>query len=277
MDGKKPTSHPMVSGADGVGTTRSPPVRMQRLRAALSTSLFLTLCLIYYTSPTQFSFAASHTNRPPHAASILARCSQLHALPGPPPNFHERTHSDRLEPGTRPVLIRNGVLWTGADNGTEILRGRDILLDGGIIQSIGHLGHLVEDAEALAGLEVVDAQGKWVTPGIIDVHSHMGSSSAPALEGAMDDNSLKGNTQPWLRIIDAVNTHDASYELTAAGGVTTALILPGSADAIGGQAIVIKLRPTSERSTSAMVLEPPYNINTSFPDPNLPFRWRHMK
>ncbi|KAF9481555.1 carbohydrate esterase family 9 protein [Pholiota conissans] len=278
MDSKETTLHPRSVSADSPHSTNKPPARMHRLRAALGTSLFLTLCLIYYTSSsTQLSFTASHTHRPPYAATILVQCAQLHAIPGPPPNFHERTRSDRLEPGTRPVLIRNGMLWTGGENGTEVLQGRDILLDDGIIQSIGYLGYLVDGPEALAGLEVVDAQGRWVTPGIIDVHSHMGSSSAPAMEGAMDDNSLKGNTQPWLRIVDAVNTHDMSYELSAAGGVTTALILPGSADAIGGQAIVIKLRPTSERSTLAMVLEPPYSVNTSFPDPNLPLRWRHMK
>ncbi|KJA29058.1 hypothetical protein HYPSUDRAFT_211640 [Hypholoma sublateritium FD-334 SS-4] len=252
--------------------------RLQRLRVALSSGLFFASCLLYYASPSLFSFTAvPSAQRPPHAAHVLAVCSQLHALPGPPAGFYEREQSDRFEKGTRPVLVRNAKIWTGNKNGTEVLRATDILIDGGIIKSIGHLGHLLDGNTKMINLEVVDAEGRWVTPGIVDVHSHMSSSSAPSLSGAMDDNSLHGNIQPWLRILDGVNTHDDAYQLSSAGGVTTSLILPGSANAIGGQAIVIKLRATSERSATAMVLEPPYTNNASFPDPNLPLRWRHIK
>ena len=68
---------------------------------------------------------------------------------------------------------------------------------------------------------------------IIDVHSHIGVGASPELSGAEDSNSVKGPTQPWLRSLDGLNTHDASYELAIAGGLTTSLILPGSADAMG--------------------------------------------
>ena len=53
------------------------------------------------------------------------------------------------------------------------------------------------------------------------------------LEGAQDMNSLHGPIVSWLRSIDGINTHDVAFELAAAGGVTTSLILPGSMDAIG--------------------------------------------
>ena len=53
------------------------------------------------------------------------------------------------------------------------------------------------------------------------------------MNGAQDDNSLLGTAQPWLRALDGLNTHDDSYLLSIAGGVTTALVLPGSANAIG--------------------------------------------
>jgi hypothetical protein len=69
---------------------------------------------------------------------------------------------------------------------------------------------------------------------LVDPHSHLGDASSPALDGASgDDNSLKGTIQPWLRSLDGLNTHDDSYSLSIAGGVTTALVLPGSANAIG--------------------------------------------
>lgn len=56
---------------------------------------------------------------------------------------------------------------------------------------------------------------------------------ASLLQGASDGNSHKGPILPWLRSIDGLNTHDAAYELAIAGGVTTAQILPGSANNIG--------------------------------------------
>ena len=68
---------------------------------------------------------------------------------------------------------------------------------------------------------------------IVDNHSHLGVYSAPAFNGASDGNSLVGTIQPWLRSLDALNTHDEAYALSISGGVTTAVVLPGSANAIG--------------------------------------------
>jgi hypothetical protein len=65
------------------------------------------------------------------------------------------------------------------------------------------------------------------------MHSHIGVMSFPALNGAQDSNSYKGLVLPWLRSLDGLNTHDDSFELAVAGGITTSLILPGSADAMG--------------------------------------------
>ena len=102
----------------------------------------------------------------------------------------------------------------------------------------------------------------------------MGVFSSPALSGANDGNSFNGVVQPWLRSLDGLNTHDDSYRLAVAGGTTTALILPGSANAIGGQAFAIKTRPTAENSPSSMVIELPFHYNGSAYDPP---RWRQMK
>ena len=117
----------------------------------------------------------------------------------------------------------------------------------------------------------------WSTADIVDLHSHLGGFSIPVLVGANDDNSLLGTVQPWLRALDSLNTHDDSYLLSISGGVTTALVLPGSANAIGGQGFTIKLRSTEERSPTSMLLEPPYTINSSFFAENERPRWRHMK
>jgi hypothetical protein len=109
------------------------------------------------------------------------------------------------------------------------------------------------------------------------MHSHLGVYSAPALSGAADGNSRHGPVLPWMRSVDGLNTHDDAYALSVAGGITSALVLPGSANAIGGQAFPIKLRPTAERSAHAMLLEPPYTLNGTAPPAGAPPRWRHMK
>ncbi|KAG8778619.1 hypothetical protein FRC12_024891 [Ceratobasidium sp. 428] len=114
------------------------------------------------------------------------------------------------------------------------------------------------------------------------MHSHVGTSSLPGLRGAEDDNSLKSPIMPFLRSFDGLNTHDEAYDLFRAGGVATSLVLPGSADNIGGQAVVIKLGKDARRKgPSAMVLEPPENLfvnhNRSAGIKDDSPRWRHIK
>ena len=111
----------------------------------------------------------------------------------------------------------------------------------------------------------------------MDLHSHIGVGSSPSLSGSADTNSHNGLIQPWLRSLDGLNTHDDSYQLSISGGVTTALVLPGSANAIGGQGFVIKLRPTAEKSPSSMLLEPHFTLNGTSVDYSIPPRWRQIK
>ncbi|THH19962.1 hypothetical protein EW146_g1322 [Bondarzewia mesenterica] len=221
---------------------------------------------------------------PINASRIIDKCRKLDLLPGPPPNFHARKASDRFVPGTRPTLIRNATVWTGRVDGLEVIRG-DVFMDRGMIRAVGEVdpGLLAEyDAGAVTTLDV---NGAWVSPGadgkgvvrIIDVHSHLGVYSSPALKGSADWNSHGGPILPWLRSLDALNTHDDAFALTVAGGVTAALVLPGSANAIGGQAFTIKLRKTAERSPTSMLLEPPYDLNGTDADIPDHLRWRQMK
>ncbi|KAJ3989257.1 carbohydrate esterase family 9 protein [Lentinula detonsa] len=202
----------------------------------------------------------SPVNRTP----TVNKCRSLKLPAGPPPTFHERSESDRFVPGTPPTLIRNATIWTGAYNRTEVIYG-DILLDKGMIINIGRIQPILLQTYG-AELVVFDARRRWVTPGIVDLHSHMGNSPSPDLSGSADVNSFKGIAQPWLRSVDGINTHDDSG---TDRGINK---LPGSANAIGGQAYIIKLRKTAERSTSSMILEPPYQMNSSSSDLSSPPR-----
>jgi imidazolonepropionase-like amidohydrolase len=85
-------------------------------------------------------------------------------------------------PGTPPVLLRNGMIWTGARNGTEIVYG-DVLLDKGLVVAVGYIPPSLLDSVGESGIRVEDLGGAWVTPGLVDLHSHLGVSSAPYLRG----------------------------------------------------------------------------------------------
>ena len=112
-------------------------------------------------------------------ASILNQCRYIKTPAGPPANFHTRSKSDRFSPDAKPTLIRNATIWTSGHNGTEVIQG-DLLLLKGLIRAVGSIvPNLVRGLD----IEVVDANGAWVTPGIVDLHSHLGVGSAPALDG----------------------------------------------------------------------------------------------
>ncbi len=111
-----------------------------------------------------------------------------------------------------------------------------LLIDGGKIVAIG------ETVDAPAGCKVVDAKGNLVCPGFIDAHTHIGlHEEAVRWEGA-DYNEMSGPVTPEMRAIDAINPNDEAFDVALAGGVTTAITSPGSANVIGGTFCAIKLR-----------------------------------
>ena len=110
-----------------------------------------------------------------------------------------------------------------------------LLIDGGKIVAIG------ETVDAPAGCEVFDAKGALVCPGFIDAHTHIGlHEEAVRWEGA-DYNEMSGPVTPEMRAIDAINPNDEAFDVALAGGVTTAITGPGSANVIGGTFCAIKL------------------------------------
>lgn len=122
------------------------------------------------------------------------------------------------------ILIRDATIMT-VTQGT--IKGGSILIRDGRIAAVG------TDVEAPAGATIVDAAGKWVTPGIIDCHSHIAADSIN--EGAIAVSSMTGTD-------DVLDPTDIAIYREVAGGVTTANILHGSANPIGGKNQVIKLR-----------------------------------
>ncbi|KAI0779702.1 hypothetical protein C8Q74DRAFT_1447183 [Fomes fomentarius] len=262
-----------ASGALPISTAYPPRLRPSSQRSVLVFFILLAATSTVYYFVYRLGDRDESVVIPLDARWILGKCRSLQLKPGPPSDFHSRAYSDRYQPGTEALLIRNATVWTGNFNGSEVLRG-DVFLDKGIIKAVRNpLGAYLSSSKVNA----IDAKGAWLTPGVVDLHSHLAVESSPALDGAGDGNSENGPILPWLRVLDALNTHDDAYPNSISGGVTTSLVLPGSLNGIGGQGLVIKLRHTEERSPSSMVLEPPLGYNGSTYAPDTPPRWGHMK
>lgn len=135
-----------------------------------------------------------------------------------------------------PVLITNATILTAA--GDRIERG-SILLQDGHIAGIGGVGSV----QAPAGATVVDASGKWVTPGLIDAHSHLGVYAAPGDWAHADGNEMTNPVTAEVWAEHAVWPQDPQFPMSLAGGVTAMQILPGSANLIGGRSVTIKNVP----------------------------------
>ena len=135
---------------------------------------------------------------------------------------------------SQPVLITNATVLTAA--GDRIERGSVLMRDG----RIAAVGAAVE---APAGVTVVDASGKWVTPGVIDAHSHLGVYPSPGVDAHADGNeAIDPNTaEVWAE--HSVWPQAPQFPLALAGGVTAMQILPGSANLFGGRGVTVKNVP----------------------------------
>ena len=117
-------------------TVKSNGGSLRRSSTLLGALVFLATYSAFYLSSGLFGLETRSVVVPLDAESILAKCRSLHVKPGPPVDFHSRSQSDRYQPGTKAVLIRNATIWTGESNGKEVFRG-DVFLDGGLITAVG--------------------------------------------------------------------------------------------------------------------------------------------
>jgi len=129
----------------------------------------------------------------------------------------------KLFPTFKTILIKNGIVWLT----DTILEGADIFIENGKIKKIGKNLNLKADY-------VIDATNKHITPGIFDAHSHI------AIDGEV--NEWSESITPEVRVMDVINPFDINIYRELAGGVTTAHIMHGSANVIGGQNVIIKLK-----------------------------------
>lgn len=144
----------------------------------------------------------------------------------PPAAFEPAAWRAELPEQPAVVFIQGASIWTSGPRGAW--QTADMLVEEGIIKAVG------PGLEAPDGALIIDGAGKQVTPGLIDAHSHM------AIMGGVNEGSNIITAE--VRIADVIDAGDINIYRQLAGGVTSANLLHGSANSIGGQNAVIKLR-----------------------------------
>lgn len=148
------------------------------------------------------------------------------------------------------TLIRGATVYDGVGG---VMENADVLMQDGRLVGVG------AGLEAPEGATVIDAAGRFVTPGIIDIHSHLGVYPSPSVDAHSDGNEL---TQPNTAEVWAEHSvwpQDPGFEAALAGGVTTLHVLPGSGNLFGGRGIT--LRNVSSRTVQGMKFpDAPYTL-----------------
>ena len=138
---------------------------------------------------------------------------------------------------SRPTLIVNATILTGT--GQRISNGS-------LLMAEGRISRVTADSPAVPGAaaDVIDAAGRWVTPGLIDVHSHLGVYSSPHLQAHSDGNEMTAPVTAQVWAEHSVWPQDPGFSRALAGGVTALQVLPGSANLIGGRGVTLKNVPS---------------------------------
>jgi len=166
---------------------------------------------------------APRANAPPSDTAATAAALPAVAFPS---TYRPKPTADTAIVGAS-ILTGTG---TRIDNGT-------ILMAGGEIVAVG------TEVAVPTGARIIDGKGKWITPGIIDAHSHLGVFPAPGVDGHADGNE---NIDPYTAHVWAEHSvwpQDPVFTKARAGGVTSLLILPGSANLFGGRGVTLKNVP----------------------------------
>ena len=133
--------------------------------------------------------------------------------------------------------------------------GGTVLIVDGKIAAVGG-----PDLKPPPGVEVIDAAGRWVMPGLVDAHTHLGAREEGEGWAGHDTNELTGPVQPHVRVLDAINPADEGFRDAIGGGVLTAGITPGSGNPIGGQTVAVHCWG---RTVDDMVLRSPAGMKSA--------------
>jgi len=158
-------------------------------------------------------------------------------------------------PSTYKSLPQQNTLFTNATvlTGTgERLNNADVLIIDGKINQVG-------TGLTATNVEIIDAQGKWITPGIIDVHSHLGVYPSPSVESHSDGNEMTSPNTSEVWAEHSIWPQDPGFQAARAGGITTLQILPGSANLFGGRGVTLRNVP-GHTMQAMKFIDAPYGL-----------------
>lgn len=139
------------------------------------------------------------------------------------------------------VVIRGATVLTGVGS---------ILTDASVVLADGKIAAVGTDVAVPSGARVIEGSGLWVTPGLIDTHSHLGVYPSPGVSSVSDGNEATNPNTAEVWAEHSIWPHDPGFGHAVAGGVTALQILPGSANLFGGRSVTVK--PVPARSYQAM-------------------------
>jgi hypothetical protein len=207
--------------------------------------------LSFHSSPSAVKLSQFHHDR---LEAGLQKCAEFNT---PPISYSTlKRKNSRWNPVTgqnTTIVLKNVTLF----DGDAISEGPvDVVFIDGIITAVGSALALPQNAK------VFSLDGKWVTPGLVDMHSHHLAQTWPDLRATDDTNEMNdafGPLTPFVRSLDSIKPYDVGTAWIRSGGVTTSLILPGSANIMGGEAYIVKnvLRAgkDNEESVEEMLLD----------------------
>lgn len=132
--------------------------------------------------------------------------------------------------------------------------------DGVLLVQDGKITALGADVEVPADADVVDCEGKWLLPGFVDAHVHLGMHAEGEVGATSDVNEMTDPVMAGVRAIDAVDPNEPGWRDALTGGVTTVNVNPGSGNPIGGQAVAMH---THGRTVDEMVLRSPSGVKSA--------------
>jgi imidazolonepropionase-like amidohydrolase len=231
----------------------------ERTRAqSASSRLYIPLCLllliaVYFhvgsTSSHLFTRPSQTRLVEYHAAKLdasLQKCAQFVKEPVVyPASITSRSHNPRWNnvTGQKGVVVLHNVTLFDGERWSS--GGVNLVFEKGIITKISPLS---QSLESFVDVQVVDVEGRYVTPGLVDMHSHHLVGTWPGLIATEDTNEMNdrsmttafGPLTPFVRSLDSIKPYDVATDIIRSGGVTSSLILPGSANIMGGEAYVVK-------------------------------------
>lgn len=209
--------------------------------------LFLSLVMgvittLFLSSLTRQQGGGSRYRNLHHISAVdleygLAQCALIRQRPVVDRNLAATRLATQARTAVRTVL-HNATL---IDGDGKVTPGCTISMQSSIFVHVG-MPDAMNTFSSKDEAVVIDLDGRFVTPGLIDAHTHAGVRETPQLWATEDVTEISSPLTPWARAIDAIKPHDQAIAVIGSGGVTTSLVLTGAKNLISGEGLVIKMR-----------------------------------